>query len=127
MAIINEDFSWIKLLLSYNADVHQRCCGSFFCPMDQKNGRQDLLTSEYPKLPLKTNYFGYTYFGEYPLSFAAITNQYDCVRLLIENGADPNKQDSNGNTVLHMLVIHNNLVKVLNIVFLSYFYAYVYI
>jgi ankyrin repeat protein len=29
---------------------------------------------------------------------------------LIAMGADPNKQDFNGNTVLHMLVIYNNLV-----------------
>ena len=52
---------------------------------------------------------GNAYLGEYPLSFAAVTNQPDCVRLLIAGGADPNKQDFNGNTVLHMLVINDNL------------------
>ena len=52
---------------------------------------------------------GYSYFGEYALSFAAILNQEECVRLLIAKKADPNKQDSNGNTVLHMLVINDNL------------------
>jgi len=31
--------------------------------------------------------------------------------LLIAMGADPDKQDFNGNTVLHMLVISNNLVR----------------
>ncbi|KAI6216081.1 Transient receptor potential cation channel subfamily V member 6 [Aphelenchoides besseyi] len=49
------------------------------------------------------------YFGEYPLAFAACTNQEDCYRILCANKADPNAQDTNGNTVLHMTVIHENL------------------
>lgn len=36
-------------------------------------------------------------------------NQHACARLLLANGADPNKQDTYGNTALHMLVIYNNL------------------
>lgn len=51
-----------------------------------------------------------TYWGEYPLSFAACTNQMDCVRLLRAKKADPNRQDTNGNTVLHLMVIHENKV-----------------
>lgn len=109
MAIVNEDPCMVKYLLLHGADVHQRCCGKFFYPDDQKNGLQDVLTQEYPVTPLRTNYAGYSYFGEYPLSFAAIMDQEDCVRLLIAKKADPNKQDSNGNTVLHMLVIHDKL------------------
>lgn len=50
------------------------------------------------------------YFGEYPLSFAACLGQVDCVRLLIAKNANPNLQDNNGNTVMHMLVIHDNEV-----------------
>jgi transient receptor potential cation channel subfamily V member 5 len=68
------------------------------------------LSSEHPRLPIETNYMGYSYFGEYPLSFAAILNQEECVRLLLARGADPNKQDSNGNTATHMIVINDNLV-----------------
>ncbi len=49
------------------------------------------------------------YYGEYPLAFAACTNQYDCYRLLLAKKADPNRQDTNGNTVLHMTVIHENM------------------
>lgn len=50
------------------------------------------------------------YFGEYPLSFAACTNQSDCFRLLIAKHADPNRADTNGNTVLHLAVIHEQQV-----------------
>ena len=51
-----------------------------------------------------------TYFGEYPLSFAACLGLEDMVRYFIVKGACPNKQDTNGNTVLHMMVIHNRMV-----------------
>ena len=50
------------------------------------------------------------YFGEYPISFAACLGQEECVRLLVAKGANPNLQDSNGNTTLHMLVIHDKKV-----------------
>jgi transient receptor potential cation channel subfamily V protein 5 len=62
-------------------------------------------------LPSETDYSGYFYYGEYPLSWAAVLNQVECVRLLVAYGANVNKQDSNGNTALHMLVIWNNLVN----------------
>ena len=112
MAIVNEDSNMVKYLLHYKVDMHQRCCGKFFCPDDQKNSRIDSLTQEYPLVSAKTNYEGRFYFGEYPLSFAGVIGQLDCVKLLLANGADPNRQDSNGNTVLHMLVIHNKLVHI---------------
>ncbi|ETN80506.1 ankyrin repeat protein [Necator americanus] len=50
------------------------------------------------------------YFGEYPLSFAACMNHPDCYRLLTAFKANPNAQDTNGNTVLHMCVIHENMM-----------------
>jgi transient receptor potential cation channel subfamily V protein 5 len=112
MAIVNEDPYMVQFLLAFGADVNQRASGRFFIPDDQKDKRQDLNKSELPILPSKTNYKCYSYFGEYPLSFAAILNQEDCVRLLIAYGADLNKQDSNGNTALHMLVINNNFVNI---------------
>ena len=53
-----------------------------------------------------TMYCSRMYWGEYPLSFAACTKQADCFRLLRAKKADPNKRDTNGNTVLHLMVIH---------------------
>ena len=53
----------------------------------------------------------YTYFGEFALSFAAVLGQEACVRLLLRKGADANLQDTNGCTVLHLLVIHDKKVR----------------
>lgn len=53
------------------------------------------------------------YWGEYPLSFAACLGQEECYRLILARGADPDKQDTNGNTVLHMLVIYEKLASVI--------------
>uniref|UniRef100_A0A7E4VGL2 Ion_trans domain-containing protein n=1 Tax=Panagrellus redivivus TaxID=6233 RepID=A0A7E4VGL2_PANRE len=108
-AIVNEDPYMTNYLLQHGADVHQRCYGAFFCADDQKQGRTDSLEHEYVDLPAKTSYEGRMYFGEYPLSFAACANQKDCYRLLIAKKANPNQKDTNGNTVLHMTVIHENL------------------
>lgn len=109
LAISNEDPEMVRILISKRANLHSRCVGSMFAPNDQKVNRKDTLNSEFPTIPTKTNFEGLAYFGEYPLNFAACLNQEECVRLLFATGADPNKQDLNGNTALHMMVIHNNL------------------
>jgi len=49
------------------------------------------------------------YFGEYPLFFAAATNQLDIFDFLLERGSDIAAKDSNGNTILHILVFHQLL------------------
>ena len=110
MAIVNEDVTMVKLLISVGADLHQRCIGRLFLPDDQKDHIESNGT-EYPNLPVKTNYRGLSYFGEYPLSFAVVLNQEDCARMLIAHGADINKQDSNGNTALHEVIINENFVS----------------
>ena len=71
----------------------------------------DNVNKECPEVSIATNYEGYCYFGEYALSFAAVLQQEESVRLLVAKGADTNCQDSNGNTALHMCVIYNRLVS----------------
>ncbi|CAA96679.5 Ion transport domain-containing protein [Caenorhabditis elegans] len=106
-AIVNEDLEMVYFLCRKGADVHQRCYGSFFCADDQKASRTDSLEHEWVDLVQSTKYTGQMYWGEYPLSFAACTNQVDCFRLLRAMKADPNMPDTNGNTVLHLTVIHD--------------------
>ena len=57
-------------------------------------------------------YTGYAYYGEYPLAFAACFGHEDIYDYLIDHGADPNLQDSFGNSVLHMLVVNNQIVSI---------------
>ncbi|XP_061819291.1 transient receptor potential cation channel subfamily V member 1 isoform X1 [Nerophis lumbriciformis] len=86
IAIERRSLKYVKLLLSKGADVHARACGKFFQPHDGPN----------------------FYFGELPLSLAACTNQPDMVAFLLDNDyqqANANIADSQGNTVLHALVV----------------------
>uniref|UniRef100_A0A914CEB3 Uncharacterized protein n=1 Tax=Acrobeloides nanus TaxID=290746 RepID=A0A914CEB3_9BILA len=108
-AIVNEDPHLVWFLLRKGAKMDQRCFGAFFCADDQKASRTDSLEHEYVEISFKTNYHGRMYFGEYPLAYAASINQYDCYKILRSNKADPNLKDTNGNTVLHMIVIHDRL------------------
>ncbi|XP_043261849.1 transient receptor potential cation channel subfamily V member 5 [Colletes gigas] len=111
IAIVNEDPSLVKFLLDSGADVHERCVGNFMCPEDQKASRVDSVDHEWVSVAPETNYDGYVYWGEYPLSFAACLGQEECYRLMLARGADPDKQDTNGNTVLHMLVIYEKMAS----------------
>ncbi|XP_076606350.1 transient receptor potential cation channel subfamily V member 1 [Chaetodon auriga] len=86
IAIERRSLYYVKLLVSKEADVHARACGRFFQPHDGPS----------------------FYFGELPLSLAACTNQPDIVDFLMENDyqrADAKLTDSQGNTVLHALVV----------------------
>lgn len=56
-----------------------------------------------------TYFLGYAYYGEYPLAFAACFGHESIYDYLLKHGADPNLQDTYGNTVLHMVVINNQL------------------
>ncbi|XP_061510330.1 transient receptor potential cation channel subfamily V member 5 [Anopheles gambiae] len=109
LAIVNEDPAMVKYLLDHNADVNERCCGTFMCPEDQKASRYDTPETEVVQMVQVTNYDGYVYWGEYPLTFAACLGQEECYRLVLARGADPDNKDFNGNTVLHMLVIYEKI------------------
>ncbi|XP_046544515.1 transient receptor potential cation channel subfamily V member 5-like [Haliotis rubra] len=94
IAVVQGDFEGVKTLVENGAIINQRATGRFFLPEDQKKSRKK-----------KTNFDGYAYYGEYPLAFAACVCHKDIYDYLIEHKADPNLQDSFGNTVLHMVVI----------------------
>ena len=56
-------------------------------------------------------HYRYLYWGESPLSFSACLSLTEAFELLLDSGADIYATDSNGNNVLHMMVIHNNKVR----------------
>ncbi|KAG7169642.1 Transient receptor potential cation channel subfamily V member 5-like [Homarus americanus] len=109
ISIVNEDPAMVKFLLDQGANYHERCLGNFMCPEDQKTSRADSLDHEWVDLCLQTNFEGYVYWGEYPLSFAACLGQEECYRLILAKGANPDLQDTNGNTVTHMMVIYDKM------------------
>ncbi|KAL9826422.1 transient receptor potential cation channel subfamily V member 2-like isoform 2-T2 [Geothlypis trichas] len=87
IAIEKRSLEMVKLLVENGADVHARAHGEFF--RKKKEGV-------------------YFYFGELPLSLAACTNQLDVVDYLLNNPhqkARLQEQDTQGNTVLHALVM----------------------
>ncbi|KRX39718.1 Transient receptor potential cation channel subfamily V member 4 [Trichinella murrelli] len=98
LAILHNDYDTACLLLQCGASAVQRATGRFFWP--NENGTSAAKES--------TQYEGLAYFGEYPLAFAASFGNKDIYDALIDFNADPNAQDTYGNTVLHMCVIHNN-------------------
>lgn len=63
-------------------------------------------------IPLPSvQFLGYAYYGEYPLAFAACLGNKDIYDYLLDHGANPDLQDSFGNTVLHMVVISDQSVS----------------
>ena len=108
MAVVSEKPDIVYLLLKNGAEVDVRCSGNFFTCDDLKSSRTDSADFEHALLSRHTSYTGHLYWGEYPLAFAACLRQLDVFRLLNAYGADPNWQDSNGNTVLHICTIHEN-------------------
>ncbi|KAK6183605.1 hypothetical protein SNE40_011051 [Patella caerulea] len=123
MAIANEDSELVKFVLDKGADCRARACGRFFFPEDQKRSRTDDPNNEWIKASTQTDYKGNAYFGEYPLSFAVSLHKpssefddSDYISWILEKAREtqyPNQpslinlQDSNGNTALHMAVIHD--------------------
>ncbi|XP_018413282.1 PREDICTED: transient receptor potential cation channel subfamily V member 6-like [Nanorana parkeri] len=87
IAIINQNIEMVKELIDREADMYNACAmGTFFAPSKK----------------------GHYYYGEYVISFAACVGNVEIIRLLVEKGAPLDAQDSQGNTVFHILVLHPN-------------------
>ncbi|XP_041460454.1 transient receptor potential cation channel subfamily V member 5-like [Lytechinus variegatus] len=109
MAIVNKDFRSVQLLVGrYKARLDQRATGRFFRPDDLKERKY--------VSHKKSFYEGTAYLGEYPLAFCASTGAMEMYDYFIdqslrrkpgEGRCHPNAQDSFGNTVVHMAIIHN--------------------
>ena len=122
-----DDLHTIQFLIEEKGfDVNQRSCGGRFI-----GGFNSKLTNS---MIQQSKYEGLAYYGEYPLAFAACFASKEIYDYLVEKGADPNLQgyisynnitnkklnykvyvlfyiDTNGNTVLHVLVINNKIVS----------------
>ena len=86
-------------IVACGTNIHSYARGTFFLPRDQQH---DSPTRE-------TNYEGLAYLGGYAAAWAACLNNETIYNLLLEQGADPDAQDGFGNTVLHMVVIQNQM------------------
>ncbi|XP_075251163.1 uncharacterized protein LOC142343258 [Convolutriloba macropyga] len=98
--ITHSNSTAIEKLLDCGADVNSRACGTFFIPQKMKvHSRKPVLLPDYQ---------GQSYFGEYPLVFAACLEHYSIFdQLYRDERTNPNFQDVFGNTLAHLLVIHN--------------------
>ncbi|XP_078467650.1 transient receptor potential cation channel subfamily V member 5-like [Lampetra planeri] len=88
-AVLNQNVELAKQLLARGANaVSPRASGTYFTDKHRSHA----------------------HYGEYVLSFAASTGNLEMVRLLLKHGARVCAQDSQGNTVLHTLVLHKNRI-----------------
>lgn len=59
MAIVNENMALVHYLCQNGINIHERAYGAFFCPEDQKDGREDNEDIETINLDEDTNYQRY--------------------------------------------------------------------
>ncbi|CAF1123494.1 unnamed protein product [Adineta ricciae] len=119
IAIVYNDIDSVKLLIKHGVDVNKRVVGDFNSSEPNRNlnetkkwrqkkfRRADSPAKQFD--PQSATPESHAYYGEYPLAFAAAFGHIEIYDYLIEHGADPNMQDTYGNTVLHMLVIRDEM------------------
>eukprot|EP00668_Euglena_longa_P001503 GGOE01001784.1.p1 GENE.GGOE01001784.1~~GGOE01001784.1.p1 ORF type:complete len:1098 (+),score=322.37 GGOE01001784.1:96-3389(+) len=84
MAIVHHDLEMVRFLLQlWPSLIYKQATGSFFKPGSP------------------------CYYGEHPLCFAACTDQKDVVDFLVEYRAPLDTIDAQGNSIFHLLVLHD--------------------
>ena len=61
-----------------------------------------------------------TFFKQTPLHISVVKNQTEAVALLLQNGADPNTPDVNGNTTIHLAATDSHLIDCLQLLLHSH-------
>jgi len=99
LAIAYNNDELAQCIIENGVNIHIRARGTFFLPADQQHDT-----------PLKvTDYSGLAYLGEYALAWSCCMSNEGVYNLLVLGGADPNSMDRFGNTVLHMVVVSNQM------------------
>ena len=121
LAIAYNNDEVAEMLIACGASPIERARGVFFMPTDQQSDRPVRNTTyavgqysklglyQYPRNPTVCYFQGLAYMGEYPLAWSACLCNEGIYNLLLLKGADPDAKDSYGNTVLHMVVVADQL------------------
>ena len=114
LAIINNDMEMMKFLIGQGADVRARAIGRFFAfggnaYYGEWPAGLLYIHAVYPEhetvSPDLTVPYSRT-IGEYPMSFCAALGLKEAALLLRRHGAMPQDKDTQGNTALHLAVMH---------------------
>lgn len=121
MALNAGDISFLKLLIECGADLnseqwfkdkHKPLITALFAGMNKINRNMIRFLAENGADVNETFEFGEIILS--PLSFSAMLNMLDIVKILLANGADPNYIDSTGRTSLYYsILVGTEMVKTL--------------
>ncbi|XP_033732977.1 transient receptor potential cation channel subfamily V member 6-like [Pecten maximus] len=104
-AIINNDLEEVMFFINNGGNIHEKVKGNFSVNADGGGGG----SGGGKRKSNEINYAEMDYYGEFPLAFATSYATEEIYDFLIDHGADPDLQDSYGNTVLHVAVVADQI------------------